>query len=543
VSKEQERRERQQELFSRRQEEAIARYSGSKGSTAVAQASARKVESYKRGVDLPKETPPNQIYIDTIRETIILPIFGFAVPFHISTIKNPSFTKADGDAYLRLNFVTPGQIGKDQLPLPIDPEINYIRELTYRSHDARALEEMQKKIKDLKKYSQEKEQKRKEHEDLVKQEELVISKTPSILTDVLIRPTLEGKKVNGTLFIHKNGIRYQATTGKRIDITFKNIKHLIFQPCDKEILVLIHIHLKNQIMLDKKKVKDIQFYREVIDSTVDETGNKRRGNFMDKDELGAEQEERRHRKKQNKEFKTFASQIAAMSEGSIELDEPFRELGFYGVPFRSNVLLQPTAHTLVHLSETPFFLVSMDEVEFAHFERIEHGLKNFDLVFVFKDYKKPPVHVSTISMQQLENIKDWLVESDVPFTESKTTLNWAQIMKHVNEDIPTFFEEGGWNFLLPDSENEDEEASESGSDFNPTDDEESEESEEDSSEEEYSDESASSEEGSDISTPDEESGDGWSDLEEKAAASDKKRSRSDEHSTRDALSVLFYSDQ
>jgi len=47
-------------------------------------------------------------------------------------------------------------------------------------------------------------------------------------------------------------------------------------------------------------------------------------------------------------------------------------------------------------------------VELAHFERIEHGLKNFDLVFVFKDYKKTPVHVNSIPMQQLENVKEWI---------------------------------------------------------------------------------------------------------------------------------------
>ena len=73
--------------------------------------------------------------------------------------------------------------------------------------------------------------------------------------------------------------------------------------------MLIHIRLRHPIMLDKKKTVDIQFYREVVDSTVDETGNRRRAG-MDRDEIESEEAERRHRKKQNKEFKEFAQEVA-----------------------------------------------------------------------------------------------------------------------------------------------------------------------------------------------------------------------------------------
>lgn len=38
-----------------------------------------------------------------------------------------------------------------------------------------------------------------------------------------------------------------------IDILFSNIKHLFFQPCDHELLVIMHIHLKAPIMIGKKK--------------------------------------------------------------------------------------------------------------------------------------------------------------------------------------------------------------------------------------------------------------------------------------------------
>jgi nucleosome binding factor SPN SPT16 subunit len=89
------------------------------------------------------------------------------------------------------------------------------------------------------------------------------------------------------------------------------MKHLLFQPCDGELIVVLHIHLKNPILIGKKKAKDIQFYREASDASFDETGNKkRRKNYHDEDELQSEQEERKRRADLNKYFKAFADKIA-----------------------------------------------------------------------------------------------------------------------------------------------------------------------------------------------------------------------------------------
>lgn len=41
-------------------------------------------------------------------ETVILPIFGLPVPFHISTIKNISQSVEGDYTYLRINFFHPG---------------------------------------------------------------------------------------------------------------------------------------------------------------------------------------------------------------------------------------------------------------------------------------------------------------------------------------------------------------------------------------------------------------------------------------------------
>lgn len=48
--------------------------------------------------------------MDRKAQTIILPVHGFVVPFHINTIKNVSKNEEGEFTYLRVNFQTPGQL-------------------------------------------------------------------------------------------------------------------------------------------------------------------------------------------------------------------------------------------------------------------------------------------------------------------------------------------------------------------------------------------------------------------------------------------------
>lgn len=49
---------------------------------------------------------------------------------------------------------------------------------------------------------------------------------------------------------------------------------------------------------------------------------------------------------------------------------------------------------------------------------------------------------------------------DIKYTEGIQSLNWTKIMKTIVDDPDGFFESGGWSFLDPESEGEDEEDSE-----------------------------------------------------------------------------------
>lgn len=60
------------------------------------------------------------------------------------------------------------------------------------------------------------------------------------------------------------------------------------------------------------------------------------------------------------------------------------------------------------LTEPPFLVLTLNEIEVAHLERVQYGLKNFDMVFVFQDFTRAPIHINTIPMAQLDNVKEWL---------------------------------------------------------------------------------------------------------------------------------------
>jgi nucleosome binding factor SPN SPT16 subunit len=334
----------------------------------------------------------------------------------------------------------------------------------------------------------------------------------------------------GTVEIHQNGLRYTHGAGQtKVDILFSNIKHLFFQPSSHELIVIIHVHLKNPIMIGKKKAKDVQFVREATEMQFDETGNrKRRHKFGDEEEFEQEQEERRRRAELDRQFKNFAEKIAdAGRNENVSVDIPYRELGFNGVPSRSSVLIQPTTDCLVQLTEPPFTCITLSEIEIVHLERVQFGLRNFDMVIVFKDYNRLPVHINTIPVESLDPVKDWLDSVDIPFTEGPLNLNWATIMKTVTSDPHQFFADGGWSFLNTESDDEDGEEEEEESAFEVS---ESELAISDESSEEDSefDENASDEmsaEGSEDELSEE--GEDWDELEKKAARKDRETNLED----------------
>ena len=477
-----ERERKQVKLMTRRNEERLRELARANAKNRGKDGESDKpeeLEAYRRTRDYPDKTLPNQVKVDMASQCVILPICGNPVPFHISTIKNVVLPDPDNATYLRINFYTAGMaVGKDaptntaKLVAKYAPYASFIRELTFRSLDSHNLTQAFRLISELRKREKQKELRAQEEADLVEQEKLIRTKNERVprLSDLTMRPVIAGRKTQGNLEAHSNGMRFISTRSEVVDIMYTNIKYAIFQPCENEIMVLIHFHLKNPIMIGKKRQKDVQFFTEVVDAS--QTVDAGRRSMYDPDEMDDEQRERQLRKRLNQAFKDFCKKVDAMAKKNsyeVEFDIPYRDLGFTGNPHREMVFIQPTLNCLMNLTETPFFVVNLSEVDHVHFERVTYMSKAFDCVLINKDFTKQPWRIDMIDNNDKDAIQEWLTDMELTYTQGPMNLNWKQIMQTISQDDRFYMnteedevteKEAGWEFLRlygrEDEEDEDE---------------------------------------------------------------------------------------
>ncbi|GMH75505.1 hypothetical protein TrLO_g8991 [Triparma laevis f. longispina] len=517
-----------------------------KGGDADEEEEAQELKTYNKGEDMPSNVLPNQVKVDMATECVILPISGNPVPFHISTIKNVVMPEPDRATYLRINFHSAGvTLGKD-VPANVvkliekhSPFATFIKELTFRSLDKNNLTSAYRQISELRKRVRQREQKEAEESNLVEQEKLVRMKEGKVprLSDLTMRPALgKGRKTIGQLEAHENGLRFRSNKGDTLDIIYNNIKNCLFQPCEKELMVIVHFNLKNPIMIGSKKHENVQFYTEVVEASEQVDGNRR--SMYDPDEMDQEQRERQLRKRLNEAFQGFCKKVELVSGkygNKKEFDIPYRDLAFTGTPNKEMCTIQPTLNCLVNLTETPFFVVDLEKVDHVHFERITFSSKAFDVIIILKDFTKQPMRIDMIANADKDGLQSWLTDMEIPYTEAPMSLNWKQIMAEVVQD-DRFYEDtevdevtpkpAGWSFLAEEDEGAGagDEEEEDESEFS---EEEGEESEEvsDASDSDGFDEEDSEESDFDGDEELEEEGMDWDEMEKEAAISDKKRAR------------------
>jgi len=514
--------------------------------------SVQKVEdicAYSRPTDYPDAIPrKSAIQVDTRNEVIFVPINSIPVPFHISLIKNVS--KSGGEeagswTFLRIIFNTPSSVtmAKD---MSVSQQIiknqdqTFISEVSFKSKNKSGIEQNFRLINELRKRIRTREVEKANRAAVPVQEALIINRRGAIprLTDLKMRPHASGRKSNGVLESHENGFRFTTQRGEKVDILYDNIKHALHQPAEKELIVLIHFHLKFPILIGKKKQIDIQFYSEIGD-LAGESLDMRRGSAWDPDEIEEEQREREYRQRLNKEYEEFIKRVENKAVG-FEFDIPYIELSFDGVPFRESVTIAPSVYTVCALVSTPFFVATLEDVEIVHFERIETGtaLRSFDMVFVYKDYSKPIQRITSVPSEKFEQIKNWLTSIEIKYYEGPATLNWKKILDHIVKNLEDFIQDGGWDAILNLEESEGEggegeESDDPDSDFGPE--EADSEDEEVSDSDEYSDEDEGEEEvdesGSEEES-DEEAGKSWEELEREANKEDRRRDRDEQEESR-----------
>lgn len=546
VSKEELRRQHQAELARQKNEETARRLAGGGSGTGDNRSAVRTLTdlvAYKSVNDLP---PPRDlmIQIDQKNEAVLLPIYGSMVPFHVATIRTVSSQQdTNRNCYIRIIFNVPGTpfSPHDANSLKFHGSI-YLKEVSFRSKDPRHISEVVQQIKTLRRQVVARESERAERATLVTQERLQLAGNrfkPIRLSDLWIRPVFggRGRKIPGTLEAHMNGFRFSTTRqDERVDILFANIKHAFFQPAENEMITLLHFHLHNHIMVGNKKTKDVQFYVEVMDVVQTLGGGKR--SAYDPDEIEEEQRERDRKNKINMDFQSFVNRVNDLwgqpqfNGLDLEFDQPLRELGFHGVPFKSSAFIVPSSTCLVELIETPFLVVSLSEIEIVNLERVGLGQKNFDMTIVFKDFKRDVLRIDSIPSTSLDGIKEWLDTTDIKYYESRLNLNWRQILKTITDDPQSFIADGGWEFLnLEATDSESDQSEESDQGYEPSDVEVESESEDDASDSESLVESEDDEEEDSEADSEEEEGKTWEELEREASNAD--REKGDESDSED----------
>lgn len=142
------------------------------------------------------------------------------------------------------------------------------------------------------------------------------------------------------------------------------------------------------------------------------------------------------------------------------MDVTFKKQAFQGTPNREMVTITPTENCLVNLTETPFFIIPLSDVEHVHFERVTFQTKTFDLTFIYSNVSKPPTTITLIDIKSKDRIQDWLNLIEMTYTEGPKSMTWNVVLKSIEFQSEKFYhsedEEGqskpaGWKFLSAES--------------------------------------------------------------------------------------------
>ena len=95
-----------------------------------------------------EECRKQRIFFDRRKEAVILPIFGFPVPFHISVIKNCTKIDEETVSSLRINFDVPGVTLKPEYKARGEGLV-YLKEITFRSEQVAGLANAQRHIREM----------------------------------------------------------------------------------------------------------------------------------------------------------------------------------------------------------------------------------------------------------------------------------------------------------------------------------------------------------------------------------------------------------
>jgi nucleosome binding factor SPN SPT16 subunit len=136
IPAEDKRKVHQLQLAKQMNKQAKERFLEQKGSSGPKKQKPPPPVAYKNVAVFPKEPDIRnlKLCVDRKYESVILPVHGFAAPFHISTIKNISRSEEGAYVYLRMNFFYPGaSINRNEETYFPNPDMTFVKEISLRS--------------------------------------------------------------------------------------------------------------------------------------------------------------------------------------------------------------------------------------------------------------------------------------------------------------------------------------------------------------------------------------------------------------------------
>lgn len=513
----------------REETELLKQFKDATENEKISESNYEEISNVHISYDDPKKIPiklrgkTDKIFIDQDAKTVFFPVYGIMVPFHISVIKQ---TKEEEIETRYSNLSVQFEIPKN-IPTNYTNHV-YIKSLTFSTPGIGKFTDICKQISKLRQQYLQYMKRKKDDKDLYQASEKFEKLEENVPRigggNLLVRPTLTGKKNQGNLEAHKNAFRYRSTSGDQLIIFYKNIRLAILQLSQNETYTVFHLLLKKPIKIANKSTLHVSFYKQVVDSSIDIKDRRGLGSMTDQAEFAEEERERKIRKKINKEFVSFAKAVKELNGFSAKIERPERELGFYGVPDKSRIYLMPTISALVSVNptEVPFVLMRFD-IEIAVFERLQPSSSTFDLVFILSGWESKDsnqtsfININTIDLEYEERIKGWLeviLNNKKPYT-SPMNFDWKTIMPKLRKKYDEFVKEGGWDAFFESDEEEQNDYSSSA--FDPDDAEFD--GDDDDDDEEFDDEPDEDEDEGDYEDTSD-GGQDWRQLEEEARAAD-----------------------
>lgn len=144
--------------------------------------------------------------------------------------------------------------------------------------------------------------------------------------------------------------------------------------------MILHFHLFQPILVNRKITKNIQFVIEVGYTSEDLTDPKK---IPQLDARLEEEQIEQAKRNYNKLFQGIVYYLEDQFGESIGFDQPFKSTKFTGSYNNNMADIYFARKVLVSLIEKPFLVIYYDEIEVVVVERSSGETKGFDLVIVY----------------------------------------------------------------------------------------------------------------------------------------------------------------